>query len=80
MLAIVPGKAAVAEEVILDTVDVAFELFMGIRAFFMSLSHVSILKPGWFPLQSAIMASEQILTYVHNCNVWGPNAPGGIPC
>jgi len=63
-LAIVPGKAAVAEEVVLDTVDVAFELFMRIRAFFMSLAHVSILKPGWFPLQSAIMASEQILTYI----------------
>ena len=29
-LAIVPGKTAVAEEVILDTVDVSFELFMRI--------------------------------------------------
>ena len=63
-LTIVAGRAPVAEEVIVDAVDVAFELFKRIRAFFMSLSHVSVLTPNWFPLQAAIMASEQIFTYV----------------
>ena len=63
-MSVVAGKAPVAENVIVDPVDVAFELFKRIRAFFMSLAHVSILKPDWFPLQSAIMASEQILTYI----------------
>ena len=63
-MSVVAGKTPVAEEVIVDAVDAAFELFKRIRAFFMSLTFVSILTPAWFPLQSAIMASEQIFTYV----------------
>jgi hypothetical protein len=63
-MSVVAGKAPVAENVIVDPVDVAFELFKRIRAFFMSLAFVSILTPDWFPLQSAILASEQIFEYV----------------
>ena len=63
-MSVVAGKAPVAEEVIIDPVDVAFELFKRTRAFFYSLTFVSILTPNWFPLQSAILASEQIFTYV----------------
>ena len=63
-MSVVAGRAPVAENVIVDPVDVAFELFKRIRAFFMSLAFVSILTPDWFPLQSAILASEQIFEYV----------------
>jgi hypothetical protein len=63
-MSVVAGKTPVAENVIVDPVDVAFELFKRIRAFFFSLAYVSVLTPDWFPLQSAIIASEQIFEYV----------------
>ena len=41
-LSLVPGKPAETIEVIADSIDKAFELFVRIRAFFQTLSYVSI--------------------------------------
>ena len=54
-----------AHRVIADEVERSFELWLRARAFLMTLSFVTVvLDEGWFPLQSAILVSEQILTYV----------------
>jgi hypothetical protein len=63
-LSIVPGKAAETLEVIADSVARPFELYIRIRAFFMTLSYVSVTRPTWFPLQMAVQASEQILGHI----------------
>ena len=63
-LSIVPGKAAETVEVIAECIDKAFEIWTRIRAFFMTLSHVSILDIKWFPLQSAMAASEHVLSFI----------------
>lgn len=65
-LAIVPGKPVSAVEVIADRVDKAFELFVRIRAFLMTLSYVSIETPAWYPLQIAMEVSEQIMGFITN--------------
>ena len=60
-LAVVPGRGVEAIEVVADAIEKAFELWVRIRAFFMTLAFVSIKYPKWFPLQSAMMASDLIL-------------------
>ena len=65
-MAVVPGKAVSAMAVVVDEVEKTFELFLRIRAYFMTLSLVSVTIPGWFPLQIAILASDQILGAVSN--------------
>ena len=57
-LAIEVGKPVSAVEVIADRVDKAFELYVRIRAFLMTLAYVSIEMPKWFPLQVAMEVSE----------------------
>ena len=49
---------------IADCIEKAFELYIRIRAFFMTLAYISICKPNWFPLQGALQASEQILGHI----------------
>ena len=63
-LALVPGRPVVTEAVIADHVEGSFELYLRARAFFHTLSLVSILTPDWFPMQSAMSASEFILSAV----------------
>ena len=63
-LAIVPGKAAETVAVIADTVARPMELYIRTRAFFMTLAYVSSPSPQWFPYQSAMAASEQILGHI----------------
>jgi len=56
----------VAQAVLIDEVTRSFELYQRIRAYFMTLSQVSIEKPEWFPLQIAMIASDQILSSISN--------------
>jgi len=63
-LSIVPGKVAEAVAVVADDVAVPFELFVRARAFFMTLSYVALPKGDWFPYQSAVAASEQVLGHI----------------
>ena len=66
MLTIVPGNAVVAQPVLFDEVTRAFELYQRIRAYFMTLSQVSVENPDWFPLQTAMVASDLILAAISN--------------
>ena len=66
MMAIVPGRAVVAQPVVIDEVTRSFELYQRVRAYFMTLSQISIEKPDWFPLQIAMIASDQVLTSISN--------------
>ena len=61
-----PGRPAMGIEVIADRVDKAFELYVRIRALLMSLAYVSIEDPTWFPLQIAMLVSEQIMGFITN--------------
>ena len=63
-LPIVPGKAAEALEVIADGVARPFELYIRIRALFITLAYLLVARPSWFPLQVAVQASEQILGHI----------------
>ena len=63
-LAVTPGKVPEAIGVIADKVDRSLELFIRIRAFFMTLSYVSVTDPDWSPLQVAMQASDQVLNYI----------------
>ena len=65
-LAVEPGRPVSAVEVIADRVDKAFELYVRIRAFLMTLAYVSIADPAWFPLQIAMEVSEQIMGFITN--------------
>ena len=63
-LAIIPGKAAETVAVIADTVARPMELYTRTRAFFMTLCYISVPWSDWFPYQSALAASEQILGHI----------------
>ena len=63
-VAIVPGQPAITEAIIADQVERSFELYVRARAFFHTLALVTILAPDYFPLQTAMMASELILAAV----------------
>ena len=52
LLAVTPGAKVEAVRVVADEVEIAFELWMRIRAMMMTLSFISISKPEWFPFQS----------------------------
>ena len=65
-LEVTPGRPAMGVEVIADRVDKAFELYVRIRALLMSLAYVSIEDPTWFPLQIAMLVSEQIMGFITN--------------
>ena len=73
-LSIIPGKAAETIEVIADSIDKPFELWARIRGFLMTLSYVSIQNVKWFPLQSAMAASEQVLSFI-TCTYEGRTPP-----
>ena len=60
-LAVIPGQSVEAVEIVADAIEKSFELWVRIRAFFMTLAFVSIKNPKWFPLQSAMTASDLIL-------------------
>ena len=68
-LALVPGRPVVTEAVIADHVEGSFELYLRARAFFHTLSLVYILTPDWFPMQSAMSASEFVLAAVSHTTV-----------
>jgi hypothetical protein len=51
-------------EVIADDVAKSFDLFIRARAFFMTAAFVSITDTTWFPLQSAVQASEVIMNLI----------------
>ena len=72
-LALIPGQPAVTETIVVDEVERSFELYIRARAFFHTLSVVTILQPDYFPLQTAMMASELILAAV--CASYGGRAP-----
>ena len=63
-MAIVPGQPAMAESIIADQVERSFELYVRARAFFHTLALVTVLAPDYFPLQTAMMASEMVLAAV----------------
>ena len=60
-LAVIPGQSVEAVEVVADAIEKAFELWSRIRAFFMTLAFACVKTPDWFPLQSAMQASDLIL-------------------
>ena len=72
-LALIPGQPAVTETIIVDHVERSFELYIRARAFFHTLSYVTVLTPGYFPLQSAMLASELVLASV--CAQYSGRAP-----
>ena len=63
-MAVVAGKAVKGVEVIADDVAKSFDLFIRARAFFMTAAFVSITDTTWFPLQSAVQASEVIMNLI----------------
>ena len=73
-LSLVPGKPAETVEVIADSIDRAFELYNRIRAIFMTLAYISITKPTWFPLQVAMLAADQVMSYI-TCTYNGRSPP-----
>ena len=72
-LALIPGQPAVTETIVVDQVERSFELYVRARAFFHTLSLTTILMPDYFPLQTAMMASEMIVAGV--CASYGGRAP-----
>ena len=64
LVSIIPGQTLEGVEVIADSIERAFELWVRIRAHMMTLSYVSILKPDWFPYQAAVVVSEHMLVFV----------------
>ena len=60
-LAVAPGQPVKAMAVVIDEVEKSFELFLRIRAWFMTLAWVSVTDPMWFPLQVAILATDQVM-------------------
>ena len=64
LVSIVPGQSVEGVEVTADTIERAFELWLKIRAYLMTLSYVSILKPDWSPYQAALYVSEQLLVFM----------------
>ncbi len=65
-LALVPGKAPEVVSAAVDVVTKPIELWMRVRAFFMTLAYVSIKTPEFFDYQSAIFISEKVLGWVTN--------------
>ena len=65
-LAVTPGQLVKALAVVIDEVEKSFELFLRIRAWLMTLAFVSVTDPNWFPLQVAILASDQIMGAISN--------------
>ena len=63
-MAVVPGKLVKGVEVIVDDVAKSFDLFIRARAFFMTAAFVSVTDTTWFPLQSAVQASEVIMNLI----------------
>ena len=60
----IPGEVVRAQAVIADSVTRPVELYQRIRAWFFSEAYASIVRPDFFDLQTAISASDQILTFV----------------
>lgn len=72
-LALIPGQPAVTETIVVDHVERSSELYIRARAFFHTLALVTCLTPNYFPLQTAMMASELILAAV--CASYGGRTP-----
>ena len=72
-LAVVPGQTVRAVEVVADDVVRSFDLFVRIRAFFMTAAFISITVPDWFTLQIAIDASDWILSHI--TATWNGRSP-----
>ena len=60
----VVGKSVESLQVVLDMVEDKMELWMRIRAWFMTLCYVSISKPKFFPYQLAVLVSEHVLKLI----------------
>ncbi len=65
-LAIVPGKAPEVVTAVVDQVTKPMELWIRVRAFFMTLAYVSIKTPGFFSYQSAVFVSENMFARITN--------------
>jgi hypothetical protein len=64
LVGINPGGLLERVEIIADSIERAFELWIRIRAYLYTLSMVSILTPDWFPFQAAQTVSEQLLVFM----------------
>ena len=64
LVGINPGGLLERVEIIADSIERAFELWIRIRAYLYTLSFVSILDPEWFPFQAAMAVSEQLLVFL----------------
>jgi hypothetical protein len=75
MLTAAPGKAVEAMSVIVDTVARPMELYVRVRAWFVTMAYVSIRTPSFFDLQAAFFASDKILQFVTQTYNKGQVAP-----
>ena len=64
MMSAVPGKAVEAQNVYVDTVTRPVDLYIRIRAWFVTMAYVCIHKPDFIDAQTALMASDKVLTFV----------------
>ena len=64
LVSMLPGRPLESVEVIADSIERAFELWVRIRAYLYTLSFISILEPEWFPFQAAQTVSEQLLVFM----------------
>jgi hypothetical protein len=61
-VSVVPGQAVEAQAVVVDVASKHIEIYLRVRAYFMTVAYVNIRNPTWFDYQTAIFASEQVLT------------------
>ena len=59
-----PGKPTETQVILADSVTRPIELYLRCRAFFVSVAYVTIKHPQFFDFQSALFASDKILSFV----------------
>ena len=62
LINVVPGRAMEAAETITDVVHDNMEVYLRARGWLMTMAMLSIRKPVWFNLQTAIFAADKIMS------------------
>ena len=62
VMSAVPGRAIELQECIVDSVTDNMEVYVRARAWLMTTALVNIRQPTWFGIQTAIFASDKIMT------------------
>ena len=61
-VSVVPGQAVEAQAVVVDVASKHMEIYLRVRAYFITVAYVNIRNPTWFDYQTAIFASEKVLS------------------